>query len=169
MKVKISVQEADFDIGIEIGLVRDSTRNLGALVTFTGLVRELHPVEQAGTGGHGSSVQAVHELFLEHYPGMTEKALTDIAHEAGSRWSLLGATIIHRIGVLRPGDQIVLVITASEHRGDAFAAAEFMMDYLKTRAPFWKRQSAASSQEWLGPRDSDELRAARWQEVKPTD
>ena len=159
--MKILVQEKDFDIGAEIKELRARAQNVGAIVSFTGLVREIHQ--------HNERVADIKELFLEHYPGMTEKALADIAEQAGSRWALLGSTIIHRVGTLHPADQIVLVLTASEHRGEAFAAAEFIMDYLKTRAPFWKREAGNGSRHWVSYRQTDIERAERWQEKGPTD
>lgn len=153
-KVYINVQETDFDISAELASMRNTAVNTGALVSFTGLVREFHQ--------SGESSEHIQELFLEHYPGMTEKCLRQIATEAMTRWELLGCRVIHRIGQLTPGDQIVLVITASEHRHAAFESAEFIMDYLKTRAPFWKRQKADSGSGWVEHRISDETAAKRW-------
>lgn len=153
----ISVQQQDFDIGVELSRLRREAGNVGAVVSFTGLVRELHDL---GVGsGQASSQQ---ELFLEHYPGMTEKALEEIAREACGRWDIQAWRIIHRVGPLKPGDQIVLVITASPHRQEAFAAAEFIMDYLKTRAPFWKRETGPEGSRWVSHRHSDEVAARRW-------
>lgn len=150
----ISVQQQDFDIKYESDQLRRDASNIGAMVTFTGLVREIQQQEH--------SPQQRQELFLEHYPGMTEKALQDIAVEAGRRWAIPCCRIIHRVGALQPGDQIVFVGTASTHRRDAFEAAEFIMDYLKTKAPFWKRQTDASGSEWVEHRDSDDMAAQRW-------
>ena len=150
----IAVQEQDFDIGEEARYLSSIGTNVGAICTFSGLVREFQ--QDAGDN-------LVEELFLEHYPGMTEKSLADIVEQAFQRWPLSGCRVIHRVGALRPGDQIVFVGTASEHRLAAFQAAEFIMDYLKTRAPFWKRQSGSGGSQWVEHRESDEQAAARWQ------
>ncbi len=141
----VRVQEADFDIGAEIDALTAGRTDIGAVATFTGLVRDF--------GGGGEA------MTLEHYPGMTEKALAAIAAEAAARWPLAGATIVHRVGRLAPGERIVLVATASRHRAAAFEAAEFLMDYLKTRARFWKREAGAG---WVDARESDDAAAARW-------
>ena len=138
--MKISVQAQDFDAGAEIrALSRDP--KVGAVASFVGVVREVG-------------------MTLEHYPGMTEKALATIVEEARGRWQVLDCTVIHRYGPLQPTDQIVLVVVASPHRGDAFAACEFIMDYLKTRAPFWKKEAAG----WVEARASDDQAAERWQD-----
>lgn len=135
----IRVQTQDFDIGAEIANLTRGRTDIGAVVTFSGIVRDV-------------------ELELEHYPGMTERELERIEHEAHARWRLQASLIIHRVGKLAPGDNIVLVVTASAHRGDAFQAAEFLMDYLKTRAPFWKREG----EHWVEARESDDEAAKRW-------
>jgi molybdopterin synthase catalytic subunit len=150
----ITIQQDDFDVGAEARLLRASGSNTGAICTFTGLVREFQ---------QDSGDQQVTELYLEHYPGMTEKALGEIVDEAFSRWRLLRCRVIHRVGALNPGDQIVFVGTVSEHRGDAFESAQFIMDYLKTRAPFWKRQSGSAGSQWVEHRSSDDEAARRWQ------
>ncbi|HEU0222923.1 MAG TPA: molybdopterin synthase catalytic subunit MoaE [Paracoccaceae bacterium] len=142
----VRVQEADFDIGREIAAMSAGRTDIGAVVSFTGLVR----------GGE------IVELTLEHYPGMTEKALAAIEAEARARWPLQEALVIHRHGRLRPGERIVLVLTASAHREAAFAAAEFLMDYLKTRAPFWKKELTAEGARWVDAREADEAAEARW-------
>ncbi|MBI1261125.1 MAG: molybdopterin synthase catalytic subunit MoaE [Rhizobiales bacterium] len=146
----IRVQTDNFDISSEIATLTAGRKDIGALVTFTGLVRDLNDGDRVST------------LELEHYPGMTEKELTRIEAEAHARWALRASLIIHRVGRLEPGDNIVLVITASAHREDAFKAAEFLMDYLKTRAPFWKRESDGATEKWVDARDSDDLAAKRW-------
>ena len=151
----VSVQAHDFDIKLESDQLKSDSDNAGALVTFTGLVREFHQ-EQSQPG-------QVQELFLEHYPGMTEKCLTDITEEAARRWDISCCRVIHRIGALQPADQIVFVGTASAHRQAAFEAAEFIMDYLKTKAPFWKRQTDENGSRWIEHRDSDETAAQRWE------
>ena len=150
----IAVQQNDFDVGEEAGRLRDIGKNVGAVCTFSGMVREFQ--QDSGT-------DLVDELFLEHYPGMTEKCLADIVEQAFARWPLAGCRVIHRVGALQGGDQIVFVGTASEHRHAAFESAEFIMDYLKTRAPFWKRQTGSSGSEWIEHRESDEQAAERWQ------
>ncbi len=148
----VRVQAADFDPGAELAALRLGKSQIGALASFVGLVRELND----GAG--------VSELTLEHYPGMTEKALEEIIAEARRRWTLIDVLLIHRVGRLLPTDQIVLVAVASAHRGEAFAACEFIMDYLKTRAPFWKREVTAAGARWVEPRLADEQAAERWRD-----
>ena len=146
----VRIQEADFDLGAELTALRANDARVGALASFVGLVRDVN---------HGIGVS---EMTLEHYPGMTEKALTAIVDEAKMRWDIYGALVIHRVGPLKPCDQIVLVAVTSAHRGEAFAACEFIMDYLKTRAPFWKREATADGARWVDARDSDDAAAERW-------
>lgn len=148
----VSVQEADFDVGAEIAELSAGRRDVGAVASFVGLVRDVN------------NDSGVHAMTLEHYPGMTERALADIVEQARARWSLLGVRVIHRYGRLEPADRIVFVGVASSHRGDAFAACEFIMDYLKTRAPFWKREETAEGARWVDARESDDSAAARWSE-----
>ena len=148
--MNVRVQEADFDLGIELTAVRAGDPCVGALASFVGLVRDMND----GTG--------VSEMTLEHYPGMTEKALEAIVAEAKGRWEIYNALVIHRVGPLKPCDQIVLVAVTSSHRGEAFAACEFIMDYLKTRAPFWKREATADGARWVDARDADDSAALRW-------
>ncbi len=145
----IRVQMEDFDIGAEVKALTSGRTDIGALVTFTGLVRD-------SNGGSISSME------LEHYPGMTEKELSRIESEAHERWPLQASLIIHRVGKLSPGDNIVLVVTASAHRQAAFDAASFLMDYLKTRAPFWKREETGDKSHWVDARESDGEAAAKW-------
>lgn len=140
----VSVQAEDFDVGAEMALMTAGRADIGALVSFTGLVREM-------AGGS--------EMVLEHYPGMTEKALEKIEAEARGRWELQDCRIIHRYGPLAAGAQIVLVITASPHRKAAFEAAEFIMDFLKSRAPFWKKEAGSG---WVDAREADEVALGRW-------
>jgi len=150
-KLNISVQFADFSLKHEAEALRlDNT--VGAIVTFSGLVRDMH------------DGQVVNGLFLEHYPGMTERSLHTIAAEAQERWPLLAITIIHRIGELKAGDQIVFVGVSSSHRSAAFAACEFIMDYLKTRAPFWKKSLQADGECWVDARESDTAASERWRQ-----
>ena len=147
----IRVQEADFDVGAELATLRAGDARVGALASFLGLVRDMND---------GSSVS---EMTLEHYPGMTEKALEEIVFEARGRWDIYDALVIHRVGPLKPCDQIVLVAVTSAHRGEAFAACEFIMDYLKTRAPFWKKEATPDGGRWVDARETDDSAAARWQ------
>lgn len=151
-KLKINVQFADFSLKHEAEALR-LDNSVGAIVTFSGLVRDMH------------DEQAVNGLFLEHYPGMTEKSLEAIATEAQTRWPLLAITIIHRIGELKAGDQIVFVGVSSGHRGAAFSACEFIMDYLKTRAPFWKKTLQPDGASWVDARESDEAASKRWNQA----
>jgi molybdopterin synthase catalytic subunit len=152
--MSVSVQEADFDVGVETNALSAGRLDVGAVATFVGLVRA------DKLSGEGSEVSA---MTLEHYPGMTEKSLEAIVLEAGSRWRLQGVRVIHRFGRLVPGDRIVFVGVASAHRGDAFAACEFVMDYLKTRAPFWKKEDTPEGGRWVDARDTDDSAAARWE------
>uniref|UniRef100_Q47CH2 Molybdopterin synthase catalytic subunit n=1 Tax=Dechloromonas aromatica (strain RCB) TaxID=159087 RepID=Q47CH2_DECAR len=147
----VRVQGADFDVGAELAALRAGDARVGALASFLGLVRDLND---------GASVS---EMTLEHYPGMTEKALEEIVAEARGRWELYDALVIHRVGPLKPCEQIVLVAVTSAHRGEAFAACEFIMDYLKTRAPFWKREATPDGGRWVDARETDDSAAARWQ------
>jgi molybdopterin synthase catalytic subunit len=146
----VRVQREDFDLGAEVAVMRSGNPRIGAVASFVGLCRDVN---------EGESVSA---MSLEHYPGMTEKAIAAIVDEAKRRWNIMDATVIHRVGMLKPLDQIVLVITAGAHRGDAFAACEFIMDYLKTRAPFWKKEQTARGEHWVEARESDDNAAARW-------
>lgn len=148
--MRISIQQEDFSIQEESDALRAISATTGAIVTFAGLVRDLDDKVQ------------VSSLFLEHYPGMTEKSLQDIANEASQRWSIIDATIIHRIGELKACEQIVFVGVSSLHRGDAFAACEFIMDYLKTRAPFWKKTRDESGEHWVEAKQSDEEASSKW-------
>ena len=157
----IRVQTGDFDIGKEIealrrGPTRKGRTDMGAIVTFTGTVRDTHGVTD------GDSPGQVTAMALEHYPGMTEKELARIETEAHARWPLAASLIVHRVGRLEPGDNIVLVITASAHREAAFEAARFLMDYLKTSAPFWKRETGREGERWVDAKETDDDAAARW-------
>jgi len=140
--MKISVQTGDFDVGFEIKNISKNSK-IGAVASFVGLVRDV-------------------AMTLEHYPGMTERAIGKIVDEAKGRWQVMDCTVIHRYGALRPNDQIVLVAVASAHRGDAFAACEFIMDYLKTQAPFWKKEQTAEGARWVEAKSSDDQAAERW-------
>ena len=147
----IRVQTDDFDIQAEIEALRQDRRDIGAIVTFTGTVRDM------------AKGEPITSMELEHYPGMTEKQLSEIEQQAHQRWPLLGSTIIHRYGKLEPGDNIVLVITLSSHRQAAFEAAEFLMDFLKSKAPFWKKETPVKGKaNWVDAKESDTDALTRW-------
>jgi len=154
----IHVQQEDFDIGSEIEALRAGSTDIGAIVTFTGTVRDT---------AKGAPIT---QMTLEHYPGMTEKELERIEGEANARWPLQASLIIHRYGPMKPGENIVLVVTASPHRRDAFEAAEFLMDYLKTGAPFWKKETGTdgSGGDWVDARESDDDACNRWKTPEKT-
>lgn len=146
----VRVQSQPFDVAaVQQALVADNP-SIGAVVSFVGLMRDLNQGER------------VDSMVLEHYPAMTEKALREIVREADRRWELLGISLLHRVGKLLPGDPIVLVAVASSHRGEAFQACEFIIDFLKTRAPFWKKETTASGERWVEARDSDGQAESRW-------
>jgi len=147
---RVRVQAEDFDVGRELESLTRGRNDVGAVASFVGLVRDAND---------GKPIRA---MTLEHYPGMTEKALEDICAQAHARWDLLDTLVIHRVGPLQPGDRIVLVGVASGHRGEAFAACEFIMDFLKTRAPFWKREDTPEGARWVEARESDDAAAERW-------
>lgn len=146
----VRIQTEDFDAGAEIAALRRANPKIGAVASFVGVVRDANEGD------------AVAEMNLEHYPGMTEKSIDEIITRARSRWNILDALVIHRVGTLKPTEQIVLVAIASGHRGDAFAACEFIMDYLKTRAPFWKKERTPTGARWVDARASDDTAAERW-------
>jgi molybdopterin synthase catalytic subunit len=148
----VRVTHEDFDAGREIAALRGDDPRVGAVASFIGTVRDVNDAAHVST------------MTLEHYPGMTEKALADIVEQARKRFDIIDALVIHRIGELHPADQIVLVAVTGAHRGDAFDACRFIMDYLKTRAPFWKREQTPSGARWVDARASDDEAAARWQE-----
>jgi molybdopterin synthase catalytic subunit len=145
--MKVSVQREAFDLGAEVRKISGDGK-VGAIASFVGLVRDV-------------------PMTLEHYAGMTEREIAKIVEQAGTRWKLMDATVIHRYGELQPTDPIVLVVVASAHRGDAFAACEFIMDYLKTRAPFWKKEHRPDGERWVEARSSDDEAAGRWQDPTP--
>jgi molybdopterin synthase catalytic subunit len=146
----IRIQTEDFDAGAEIAKLRAGDPAVGAVASFVGVCRDRNDGEAVAT------------MTLEHYPGMTEKALAKIVDEALARWKVLDVTVVHRVGELKPTDQIVLVVVSGAHRGDAFAACEFLIDYLKTRAPFWKKERTPAGARWVEARASDDDAAARW-------
>jgi len=151
----VRVQEADFDIGAELNRLTEGNRRIGGLAVFVGLVREMHMRD----GLHRERIDA---LTLEHYPGMTEKALEDIEAEARRRWTLEATLIVHRYGRLEAGDRIVLVAVGSPHRDAAFEACEFLVDWLKTKAPFWKLEQTPGGEKWVEAHEGDDAAAARW-------
>ncbi|MEP2530041.1 molybdenum cofactor biosynthesis protein MoaE [Shimia sp.] len=147
--MRVLVQEAPFDFGAEANTFATGHKDMGAIVTFTGVVRDLAQGD-------------LDRMVIEHYPGMTEKALENIANDAQERWSLGDVLVIHRYGDMVPGDMIMMVATASTHRKDAFEAAEFLMDYLKSRAPFWKQEFTRDGVDWVAAKDADEAALKRW-------
>jgi molybdopterin synthase catalytic subunit len=147
----VRVQTEDFDVGAEIAHLRAAQPAVGAVAAFVGVVRDLNEGE------------GVARMTLEHYPGMTERALAEIEQRARSRWNLAEVLVIHRVGELQPTDQIVLVVVTSRHRGEAFAACEFVMDYLKTEAPFWKKELTPEGSRWVDARESDDAARGRWE------
>ena len=152
---RVRVQTEDFDVGRELEALTRGRNDVGAVASFVGLVRDVND-------GH-----AIRGMTLEHYPGMTEKALEDICNQAHARWDLIDTLVVHRIGTLSPGDRIVLVGVTSAHRGEAIAACEFIMDYLKTRAPFWKKEDTPGGSRWVDARASDDAAERRWRKAVP--
>jgi len=146
----VRVQKEDFDVGAEIAKLREGNPKVGAVASFVGIVRDLNDGDAVAT------------LTLEHYPGMTEKSLEEIVTQAQQRWDIYDALVVHRVGTLKPLDQIVLVVVTSAHRGESFKACEFLMDYLKTRAPFWKKEVTPQGARWIDARGSDDAAADRW-------
>ena len=146
----VRIQTADFDAGVEMAALRRGNAAVGAVASFVGIVRDVNEGDR------------VSEMTLEHYPGMTEKSIEAIITQARGRWDVIDAVVVHRVGTLKPTDQIVLVVVASGHRGDAFAACEFIMDYLKTQAPFWKKERTGEGTRWVDARAADDAAAERW-------
>jgi molybdopterin synthase catalytic subunit len=146
----VRVQHEDFDLSAELSLLRANDARVGAVVSFVGTVRDLN---------EGASISA---MELEHYPGMTEQSIEQIVLRAKARWPLFGARVVHRVGALRPLDQIVLVACSAAHRGDAFAACEFIIDYLKTEAPFWKKEQTPDGARWVDARVTDDTALDKW-------
>ena len=154
MMSSVRVQTEDFDVSAEMLTLRKRNPKIGAVASFVGVVRDLNDGDSVST------------LTLEHYPGMTEKSLEAIVQQAKERWDIYDALIVHRVGTMRPLDQIVLVIVTSAHRGESFQACEFLMDYLKTRAPFWKKEVTPEGERWVDARSSDDVAAKRWEQAK---
>jgi molybdopterin synthase catalytic subunit len=154
MMSSVRVQTDVFDVSAEMLTLRKRNPKIGAVASFVGVVRDLNDGDSVST------------LTLEHYPGMTEKSLEAIVQQAKERWDIYDALIVHRVGTMRPLDQIVLVIVTSAHRGESFEACEFLMDYLKTRAPFWKKEVTPEGERWVDARSSDDVAAKRWEQAK---
>ena len=154
--MSVRVQRSDFDIAAETAALRRANPKIGAIASFIGLVRDVNEGD------------AVAGMTLEHYPGMTEKALEDIVSEAKRRWDIVDVLVVHRVGEFKPLDQIVLVVVAGAHRGEAFRACEFIMDYLKTRAPFWKKEQTTRGTRWVEARVADDKAAERWTDPPAT-
>ena len=152
---RVRIQTADFDLGAEVAALREGDLGVGAVATFIGTVRD----RNAGTAGEACAVSA---MELEHYPGMTERAIEAMIDEAQRRFELRAARVVHRVGPLAPGEQIVLVAVSSAHRAQAFQACEFLMDYLKTQAPFWKKETTPEGARWVDARVADDAALARW-------
>ena len=147
--MRVRIQSEEFDVGAELARVSDGNPDVGAVVSFTGIVRNDPKCE-------------LEAMTIEHYPGMTEKAISGMAENATDRWDLIDCSIIHRFGTLKPGDIIMMVVTASRHRANAFQAAEFLMDFLKSKAPFWKKEFSKSGSAWVESREEDEEALDRW-------
>ena len=160
MAIVVRVQTEDFDAGVELTALRAGKPAVGAIANFIGIVRDAN--DQARVGAR------IDTLTLEHYPGMTERSISSICEEACSRWSLFDVTVIHRYGTLAPTDQIVLVATSSAHRGDALEACGFIMDFLKTQAPFWKKEVTSGGERWVDARTTDDEALARWRRDEAT-
>ena len=164
---RVSIQTKDFDLTQVVNALRAGDHRVGAVCTFVGTVRDRNeapklPATRGSLPPEGEPAGAVQSMELEHYPGMTEKAIEDMIDEAHRRFDIFAARVIHRIGVLQPPDQIVLVAVTSAHRGESFKACEFLMDYLKTQAPFWKKEQTANGAQWVDARVSDDAALARW-------
>jgi len=155
---RVFIQTPDFDVGAQIQALRAIDARVGAVCSFVGTVRDRNP----GNAGHEDSPGYINSMELEHYPGMTEKSIEAMIDEAHRRFDIYGARVIHRVGLLQPLDQIVLVVVTSAHRGASFQACEFLMDYLKTQAPFWKKEQTPAGAQWVDARVSDDASLARW-------
>jgi molybdopterin synthase catalytic subunit len=158
---RVRIQTADFDLGAEVAALRAGDLGVGAVASFIGTVRDRNAGD-AGHAGFAGGAGEVSAMELEHYPGMTERAIEAMIDEAQCRFDIRAARIVHRVGTLAPGDQIVLVIISSAHRDQAFQACEFLMDYLKTQAPFWKKETTPEGARWVDARVADDAALARW-------
>ncbi|EAS46693.1 Molybdenum cofactor biosynthesis protein E [marine gamma proteobacterium HTCC2207] len=166
MTSRIRIQQQDFDLAEEYELLRQTDSAVGAVVTFSGLVRDFEVEADVGVEDVTCAKKSIDSLSLQHYPGMTEKLLEAIVEQANTRWNLIATTVIHRVGDLAPREQIVLVGVASQHRAEAFEAAQFLMDYLKTQATFWKSIRRDNQQQWIHSKASDKQAAERWSRSK---
>jgi len=166
MTSRIRIQQQDFDLAEEYELLRQTDSAVGAVVTFSGLVRDFEVEADVGVEDVTCAKKSIDSLNLQHYPGMTEKLLEAIVEQANTRWNLIATTVIHRVGDLAPREQIVLVGVASQHRAEAFEAAQFLMDYLKTQATFWKSIRRDNQQQWIHSKASDKQAAERWSRSK---
>jgi molybdopterin synthase catalytic subunit len=155
--MSVRIQTEDFDLAKEVAALRSTSAQIGAVVTFLGLVRDVHGID-------GNTVLS---MELEHYPGMTEKVLQELEEEVRKRWAVMDMVIIHRVGKLKPADQIVLVAVCTQHRHDAFEACAYAMDMLKTRAPFWKKEATGQGSHWVQAKDSDDAASAKWEKTSP--
>jgi molybdopterin synthase catalytic subunit len=158
---RVAIQAADFDLSAEVAALRAGDDGVGAVASFIGTVRDHHGAKSAEAGKSGQAGE-VSAMELEHYPGMTESAIEAMIDEAARRFDIRAARVVHRVGRLLPGEQIVLVLVTSAHRGAAFQACEFLMDYLKTQAPFWKKETTPAGARWVDARASDDAALARW-------
>ncbi len=156
---RVSIQTADFDLSAEVAALRAGDGGVGAVTSFVGTVRDRNA---SPPGQSGAAAESVSAMELEHYPGMTERAIEAMIDAAFQRFDLRGARVIHRVGLLQPQDQIVLVVVSSAHRGESFKGCEFLMDYLKTQAPFWKKETTSDGARWVDARVTDDLALARW-------
>jgi molybdopterin synthase catalytic subunit len=162
MAPRVSIQTEDFDLAKEVAALRRDDRRVGAVCAFVGTVRDRNAAQEGDAGG-----DRVLSMELEHYPGMTERAIEAMIDEASRRFRICGARVIHRVGLLQPLDQIVMVAVSSPHRGESFQACEFLMDYLKTQAPFWKKERTCEGGRWVDARVSDDAALKRWGIEKP--
>jgi molybdopterin synthase catalytic subunit len=166
VSIRVSIQTHDFDLAQEVARLRAQDARIGAICTFTGTMRDRNapivPVVQSANAAPSAQRGDVLSMELEHYPGMTEKAIEAMIDEAMARFDLFGARVVHRVGLLKPLDQIVMVAVTSAHRGESFKACEFLMDYLKTQAPFWKKEATPAGAKWVDARVTDDAALARW-------
>jgi len=162
MVTRVSVQTADFDLSAEVRALHAQDHGVGAVASFVGTVRDRNAGEAGAAGDGVATIGTISAMELEHYPGMTEAAIEAMIDEAVRRFDIRAARVVHRVGLLQPGEQIVLVAVASAHRGMAFQACEFLMDYLKTQAPFWKKETTPAGSRWVDARVADDSALARW-------
>jgi molybdopterin synthase catalytic subunit len=162
MSSRVSIQTADFNLSDEVSALRAHDARVGAVCSFVGTVRDRNRVSQSSAAGMQQDQPSISAMELEHYPGMTERAIEAMIDQAHARFDIFAARVVHRVGLLQPLDQIVLVAVTSAHRGESFQACEFLMDYLKTQAPFWKKETTPVGARWVDARVSDDAALARW-------